>query len=481
MRLLTADIAVLLPHALLAAGIVAALLLAAFARRDGAVALAALASFAAAGLALAATLPRLEAPVTGLLLVDRASSLVSGLVLFASLCITVLGHAYFRGRGIRSREFTLLLMVASLGALVLAASNHFASLFLGVELMGIPLAAMAAYSRSDHRSIEAGFKYIVLAGASSAILLFGIALLYADAGTLGFDGLLERLARPSGRSALFPAGAALLIAGMGFKLAIVPFHVWAPDIYEGAPAPAVIFSAAVSKAAVIMALLRVFPPGAADLDRFFFALLALMAVASMTLGNLLALRQRNVKRLLAYSSIAHNGYLLIAFLAAGPLAAEAVLLYVVASVFTYLAAFGAVTLLSGPAGDAEDLDDYAGLSWRRPWVAAAFLIAVLSLLGLPLTAGFIAKFALVAAGLESARLALVLALALNTALAAAYYIRIIMTLYLGPREIHGAAMGHTAHRVPAIGIAVLSVQAALVLAVGVAPQFALRLIRAALW
>jgi len=480
MPLLFAGFLPLLPLIVLAGGSVGILLVTTFVHDRRPTTVLALATYAASLLSLVIILPHLPASCTGLFHLDRASALSSGLILFASLCITVLAHPYFRLQELPQGEFTLLLMLATLGGLVLAASSHFASLFLGVELIGIPLSAMAAHLRHRVRSIEAGFKYLVLSGVSSAALLFGIALLYAETGTLSFDALRNHLAHPAALPPLMHFGLSLLIAGLGFKLAVVPFHYWAPDVYEGAPAPATMFASTVSKAAVITVLLRILPPGSAAGDRFLFIAFAVLSVLSMTVGNLLALRQRNMKRMLAYSTVAHNGYLLVAFLSSGPLAPAAVLLYLLAEVIAHIAAFGVVTLLSDRDGDADDLDDYAGLSWRRPWTAAVFSAALLSLLGLPLTAGFISKFTIAAAGLGSAQLALVILLVLNTVIGAYYYLRVIMTMFLGPDEMRVGAIRHAAHRLPAAAVLVVLAQAALLLWIGTAPQFFVRMIRTVL-
>jgi len=476
MPAMDADLLIVLPHIVLAAGTVAALLAAAFARRHATVMYIAVSTLLCSFLSLGILTPHLPSTFTGLFLFDGLSAISTGLVLFASLCVAVLAYPYFTMHTVPAREFFILLMLATLGCLVIVASSHFASLFLGIELVGIPLTVMAAYRRGNPIGIEAGFKYLILSGVSSAVLLFGIALLYAGSGSLVFGPALASLALPALQTPLTHLGAALLIAGMGFKLALVPFHLWAPDVYQGAPAPVTLFVATASKAAVITALLRLFPPAVIDGNRYLFVLFALFSVASMTLGNLLALRQQSVKRMLAYSSIAHGGYLLVAFLSAGPLAHTAILLYLVFYVVTNLCAFGVVSLLSGSGADADDLDDYAGLSWRKPWMTLILTVAVLSLLGIPITAGFIAKFSIVAAGMASMHLALVLALVINTVVSAYYYLRIIMAMFIGPGEVFAGEIRHSERRVPIIGACIVTFQAALLLFIGVAPKYLLQLI-----
>jgi NADH-quinone oxidoreductase subunit N len=458
----------ILPHGILFAGTVVALLAAAVTRMRAVVP--SLAVLTILGSLWSFTVIR-QGSFAGLLVVDGISVISIGLILFVALCITVLAYPYFQMHDTLSHEFFLLLMMASLGGLVVASSSHFAPLFLGIELLGIPLVVMAAY-RPDHPGgLEAGVKYLVLAGMSSAVLLFGIALLYADSGHLQIGPAVDALRTLSARSPIYHIGIVLIVAGLGFKLALVPFHFWAPDVYEGAPAPVTIFAATISKAAVITILVRLFPPPVIEQDRFLFALFAALSLGSMTLGNLLAVRQRNVKRMLAYSSIAHNGYLLVAFLSGGPLATMAVVLYLISYVITNLGAFSVVSLLSRKDGDAQDLDDYAGLSWRRPWIAGVMTVAVLSLLGIPLTAGFIAKYSLVAAGVASMHLVLVLALVLNTAVSAYYYLRIVMTMYRGPDEVPAGPDPLAGQRLPVLGAFSVALAAALLVLFGTMPQY----------
>jgi NADH-quinone oxidoreductase subunit N len=470
------DLLTILPHVILAAGTVIVLIAAAVFRRQAAVLSLAAITLACSLLSLGFVVPRLPAPWTDLFFFDGIAAFSTGLVLFASFCIIVLAHPYIKRQALPASEFAVLLMLATLGGLVLVASSHAASLVLGVELIGIPLVAMSAYNRRRLRGIEAGFKYLVLSGVSSAFLLFGIALLYAGSGSLLFGPMVASFRHLSAQTPVHHLGVALLIAGLGFKLGLVPFHLWVPDIYEGAPAPVTIAAATVSKAAVITVLLRLFPPSVIENDRYLFILFAAVAIASMTLGNLLALGQKSIKRMLAYSTIAHNGYLLVAFLSGGSLAHTAILIYLFFTVVTSLAAFGVVSLLSGEKTDADDLDGYTGLAWRRPGIALVLSAAILSLLGIPLFAGFIAKFFLVAAGMASMHLVPVLALVINTGISAFYYLRVIMTIYSGPDHAPDSVQRPGDHRLPVFGVVVVALQAVLLVGVGTAPQFLLRLI-----
>jgi NADH-quinone oxidoreductase subunit N len=469
------DLMTILPLIILAAGTVIVLIAAAVTSRQAVFLSIAGFTLTCALFSLGVVAPRLPAACTDLLFLDGLSVFSTFLVLFAALCIIVLAYLYFKMRFMPAGAFTVLLMLATLGSVVLISSSHFVSLFLGIELISIPLVVMAAYDRRS-RGIEAGFKYLVLSSVSSAVLLFGIALLYAGSGSLLFGTTIASFQHLGALAPVHHIGAALLIAGLGFKLGLVPFHVWVPDVYEGAPAPVTIFAATMSKAAVITVLLRLFPPPIIESDRFLFILFAALSIASMTFGNLLALRQQSVKRMLAYSTIAHNGYLLVAFLSDGLLAQTAVLLYLFFTVVTNLAVFGIVSLLSGNDADADDMNGYTGLAWRRPGIALVLSVAILSLLGIPLTAGFIAKFSLVAAGMGSMHLVPVLALVINTAVSAYYYLRVIMTMFKDPGDAPDGLIWPLDRRLPACGVVVVALQAILLIVVGTAPQFLLLLI-----
>jgi NADH-quinone oxidoreductase subunit N len=320
------------------------------------------AALTVAGLAIAFLLLfRSAAPPApdGLLAFDDYAAFYTGLILAATAAVVLLSIGYLEQVSERQEEYFLLLLLAALGSIVLVSATHFASFFLGLELLSISLYALIAYPRTREASIEAGVKYLVLAATSAAFLLFGMALVYAEAGTLSFERLA---AAPDTAQASLVAlvGVGLIVVGFGFKLALVPFHLWTPDVYAGAPAPVTAFVATVSKGAMFAVLLRYFGIVGLRSHHSLVVVFAVLAIASMVAGNLLALLQRNVKRLLAYSSIAHLGYLLVAFLASGPLAAAAVTFYLVAYFVTMLGAFGVVAVLSTGEHEAESLDDNRG-------------------------------------------------------------------------------------------------------------------------
>ena len=467
------NLAVLLPHAVLA-GFALLVLLALAIRRSHQVALA-LAAIGLAGAFLSLWVIGDEIPqvVDRLLVVDLFSLLVSGLVILAGLAVAFLMYHYLAIRSENREEFYAMLLIAVLGAVVLAGANHFVTLFLGIELLSVALYVMIAYLHGHARSIEAGIKYVVLAGASSAFLLFGLALIYTDSGTMDISVLATRLEMSSLPGLYILVGLALVVAGVGFKLAVVPFHMWTADVYEGAPAPVTGLVATVSKSAVVAVLVRFFV--SIDGYRYDTVVLALvvLAVLSMLIGNLLALLQRNVKRILAYSSIAHLGYVLVGFLAGGSRGIEAVLVYLVVYTITTLGAFGVIGLLSGPHSERTDLAEYRGLFWDRPWVAVSFTAMLLSLAGIPLTAGFIGKFFVLTAGVGAAQWILVIALVAGSALGIFYYTRIIATMFA---RDEGVTVGVS--EIPITGGLALTILTLALFAIGLYPTPLLNIVRA---
>lgn len=375
--------------------------------------------------------------VTPLLRIDQMGLIWFALLLFATLVVIVISYIYLSRLSVQREEYYLLLLLAVLGGGILTVSNHFASLFLGLEILSISLYALIGYLRDREHSIEAAIKYLILAAASAAFLLFGIALIYVNEGTLQFDLLnFQNLTASLAQNILLLVGFGMLLVGIGYKLAIVPFHMWAPDVYQGAPAPVAGFIATVSKAAVFAVLLRLSQASGYLTVPVLTLILGIIAALSMLLGNLLALLQDNVKRILAYSSIANLGYLLVAFLAFSTMAVVAATFYFTAYTVTILAAFFVVSVMSRAGEDAESIQDYHGLYWRRPWLAALFTIALMSLIGMPLTAGFMGKFFILTAGTGSALWVLVFILVVGSAISLYYYLRIIVAMF---QPLQGAA------------------------------------------
>ncbi|WP_428377258.1 NADH-quinone oxidoreductase subunit N [Lichenicoccus sp.] len=382
-------------------------------------------------LALLPVVNVLPVRVAPLFLVDGYFVFAAALVLLSALAVLLLSYGYIAAlRNIPADEFYLLLLVATLGAVAMLASDHFVTFFLGLETLSVALLGLIAYSRHRPDATEAAMKYLVLAGTSSAFLLFGIALLYADQGTLSFSLVGSTRGAAQGIGIYRMAASALILTGIGYKLSIVPFHMWAPDVYDGAPAPVGAFIAVVSKLSVFTVLMRYFVAGPGRADHAAFQAIALFAILSMLLGNLLALGQDNLKRLLAYSSIAHLGYLLVAFLAPATFGIEASSYYLAAYAVTTLGAFGVIGLLSDPdaGADLADLAAYRGLFWRRPWLAGILTLMLVSLAGIPPTMGFIAKAYVMTAGVGSALTLPLAALVIGSIIGLFYYLRVVVVM-----------------------------------------------------
>lgn len=424
------DLHVLLPWLVLGGALLVLMLTIAFHRSHGVAVLLALAGLLATLVCVVFTPFDGARFVTPLLLVDGYARFFAALFLLGAVVVVVISHRYLHGGPDDPEEYYLLLLAATLGAMTLGAANHFASFFLGLEVLSIALYVLISYPRTGHPPLEAALKYLILSGASSTTLLFGMALVYAATGAMSFP---EVAAAARMTDPYFAAGMILVLAGVAFKLSLVPFHMWTPDVYQGAPAPVAAYLATVSKGAVFAVFLRyVLASGA--LGGALTEALVVLAVASMVVGNLLALQQRRIKRVLAYSAIAHFGYLLIPLIVLGQtdveLAAEATLIYLSAYFVMTLAAFGVVTVCSGRAanGDADDLAAYEGLFWRQPALALTFTVALLSLAGIPLTAGFIAKFYVFAAGVTASAWLLLVALVAGSGIGLYYYLRIIFAM-----------------------------------------------------
>src|SRR5580704_9712089 len=317
-------------------------------RQHGLVAAVSMAGLALSLVSIAAVwlAPATPRAITALLIVDPFACFYMALILIAALAAIALSHTYLeRYRGQRE-EMYLLLLLSTLGGMVMVASRHFVSFFIGLELLSMPMYGMAAYLVNERRSLEAGMKYLVLSAVASAFIVFGMALIYSQTGTMVFGDIGAKLAELTDGESIVMLGAALLLIGLGFKLSLAPFHLWTPDVYEGAPAPVASFLGTASKIAVLALLLRYVIDTHAGEYATLVDALSLLAILSIVVGNVLALQQSNLKRLLAYSAIAHFGYMLVALIASGPLATEAVGIYLLTYSIPTLAAFGVITLVS---------------------------------------------------------------------------------------------------------------------------------------
>jgi len=368
----------------------------------------------------------------GMIVLDGYALFLQLVICYAAGLVVLLSIDYLHERGLESGEYYALVLFATVGMLLMAAAGDLIVIFLSLELMSLSLYVLAGYFRARLASGEAAMKYFLLGAFASAFFLYGIALVYGATGTTN----LERIGAATGRDSLLTIGFALLLVGFGFKISSVPFHMWAPDVYVGAPTSVTVLVATGSKTAAFAALIRVLVSAFRGGQLDSTALLWVLAVATMTLGNVVAIAQSNLKRMLAYSSVAHVGYMLVGLTAGGALGAGAVLFYLLVYTFTTVGAFGVVLLLERAAGEGVSLADYAGLARGHGVLALALSLFLLSLIGIPPLGGFVGKFYLFGAAVRSGYVGLAVIGVLNSAVASYYYLRLIVYMYM--REPEGA-------------------------------------------
>jgi NADH-quinone oxidoreductase subunit N len=380
---------------------------------------------AGAGAFFSGTVP--DPVAGGMLAVDGFTRFMRGLLLAAIGAVLLMAPDYAQRYRLHSGEFYALILFSGLGALLMAAAGDFIVVFLGLEVHSIALYVLAGYRR-DRLGEESCLKYLLLGAFASAFLLYGIALLYGATGTTNLHdlGLVIGIAGETSRGLLL-AGMALIAVGLGFKIAAVPFHMWTPDVYQGAPTIVTAFMAVVPKAGAFAAILRVFEMGLSPLVSDWQVLWSVLAVLTMIVGNVLAVVQHNLKRLLAYSSIAHAGYLLVGLAAGDALGASGILFYLVAYTLMNLGAFAVVTVFEREGRGAE-LDDYAGLVHERPGMAVALALFMFSLAGIPPTAGFMGKFYLLGAAVRAGLTPLCTIAVLTSVIGVYYYLRVVVTV-----------------------------------------------------
>jgi NADH-quinone oxidoreductase subunit N len=383
-------------------------------------------AFLAAFASIFFILPSIPNKIGTLFIIDNYGLFFLGILLISALLVTLISYEYIKQlEGVRE-EYYIIVFTSTLGAALLAIANHFVIFFLGIETLSISLYILIAFQKSKDNSIEAGIKYLILASVSSAFLLFGMALIYTASGTMQFSEILTKIGE---LSPLIISGFGMMLVGIGFKLALVPFHMWTPDVYQGAPAPVSAFVATVSKGAVMAVLIRFFFDLKGFNNHFFWVAIASIAILSMFFGNILAIRQKNLKRLLGYSSIANMGYLIIILLVGTDRGIHASIFYLISYFITTIGAFGVISLLSGKDYEAENIEDYRGLFWKKPGVSVVLTLSLLSLAGIPLTSGFIAKFYIIFEGMKAGLLILIISLIINSVIGLYYYLRVITALF----------------------------------------------------
>ena len=367
----------------------------------------------------------------GMIVVDTASLLFQSILLVVGFVTVLLSIRYTAAEGLELGEYYALILFALLGAMLMASGGDLLIIFLGLEILSLAQYILAGMRHNVLKSSEAAMKYFLLGAFATGFLLYGISLLYGATGTTNLAGIVTAI-REGGLAdhPLMTIGMGLLLVGFGFKIAAVPFHMWTPDVYEGAPTPVTAFMSTAVKAAAFAALTRVFVTALGDLLDSWAPILWGMAVLTMTVGNLAAIAQQNIKRMLAYSSIAHAGYLLIAVVAAGPAGLTGLLYYLLAYAFMNLGAFAVVVALEQREDRYLQLSDYSGLGFRYPLLGVAMALFMFSLAGLPPTAGFMAKFYVFSAAVEQGYIVLTVIAVVNSLISLYYYLRPIIFMYM---------------------------------------------------
>lgn len=418
---------------------------------------------------------RADTVSSGIIAADNFRWTADIVFLLATIGTIALSMDYNARAGIAAAESHVLVLFATAGMMTLAAARDLMIVFLGIEIMSVAVYVLAGLNRRSARSAEGALKYFLLGAFSTAFLLYGIALIYGATGTTNLGLIGTRVAALDlGGNSLLIVGIALLLIGFGFKVAIAPFHMWAPDVYEGAPTPITAYMAAAVKAAAFAGFLRVWLEGFSTVSSVWHGPVWWLAVATMVAGNLIALAQKNIKRMLAYSSIAHAGYILVAIAIGTPAASAAFMFYLLAYTLATLGAFGVIVALERRGETQLNIDDYSGLWSVRPWLATAMAVFMLALLGFPIFGGigFFAKYWMIQSALQTAapQTKLAVVLVLTSVVSAGYYLYVVMVMFMRPRPVDAAT-------IPALGNwtrFVIAASAVLILALGILPNSVIR-------
>jgi NADH-quinone oxidoreductase subunit N len=410
---------------------------------------------------------------SGLHVVDQYAAFFK-LVFVASALIVILASMRFlKDQDVPQGEYYALILFATLGAMLMASANDLLSLFVGLETLSVCTYALCGFLKRDQRCNEGALKYLLMGAFSTGVVLYGMVLLYGFAGSTGLEAIARAVGMGSLQNPALIMGMVLLAAGFGFKIAAVPFHMYLPDMYEGAPTPVVAYMAGATELAGVAVLVRVFLLGLPGLQVDWSLLFWVLAVLTMTIGNIVAIAQANIKRMLAYSTIAHMGYILIGPVVGSQLGVAAVLFYSLAYALMTIGAFGLVVLLTHGAVKGDQIDDFTGLAQKHPLAAAIMLLFLLSLTGIPPTAGFVGKLYLFGAAIEAGYYWLVIIAVVNSAISLFYYMRVVTAMYMRDIPPHGIATSPSF----ALNIALL-LTAAGTLLLGIFPGPILELARA---
>ena len=369
-------------------------------------------------------------------IVDHLSLFFICIFTISSALAILLSVEYNEREGIRAGEYYALILFCTVGMILLASSTDMIMIFLGIEIVSICLYVLAGIRRGDHKSNEAALKYFLLGAFATGFLLYGMTLVYGSTGSTNLFKIADFVQNPSAQSnPLLLMGLVLLVIGFGFKVASVPFHMWAPDVYQGAPTPVTAFMAVGPKAAAFAAFFRVFAEAFPEMSPSWEMLLSIIAVLSMFVGNLGAIMQTNIKRMLAFSSISHAGYILMAVIAKSSLGSSSMLFYMLTYAFMTFGIFGIIVMLGRKGEENLEIKNYSGLAYKHPVIALSMTIFLLSLGGLPPFAGFVAKFYLFSAAIQEGLLTLVIIAVLNSAISFYYYLKVVVFMYMKEPEV----------------------------------------------
>jgi NADH-quinone oxidoreductase subunit N len=384
---------------------------------------------------------------------------------FLSASLTLFySRAYLTARGLFRGETFVLMLTALLGMLVMISANSFVSLYLGLELMSLSLYAMIALQRDSQRAVEASMKYFVLGALASGFLLYGMSMLYGATGTLEIGGVADAIVNAQGNRLILVFGLVFVVSAIAFKLGAVPYHMWIPDVYDGAPTAVTVFIGSAPKLAAFAFAMRLLVGSLAALAVDWRGMLIVLAVLSMVLGNVIAIAQVSIKRMLAYSTIANMGFMLMGFLGGNNDAYSAAMFYMVTYVLTVLVAFGVILLLSRDGFESDRLDDLKGLNQRSPWYAFIMLLAMFSLAGVPPTVGFYAKFSVIASAVDVGLVWLAVVAVMASLVGAFYYLRVVKLMYFDDPADKPAIVARADTRL------LLSVNGLALLLLGIFPQ-----------
>ncbi len=434
----------------------------------------ALLGFGGAGIAVLLLIKTQNVAYFGMIAVDPYAQIL-GLVAITAGALTVLTSInYIRDRGFGRSEYYALLLFSVGGMVMMAAANNLIIVFIALELLSIPLYILAGIARPDAASEEAALKYFLLGAFSSGFLLFGIAMMYGALGTTDLTQIASKVASV-GASPLLLFGAALLLVGLGFKVAVVPFHMWTPDVYEGAPTPITGFMSVGAKAAGFAALFRVFVYSLGPIQADWVTLVAVISAVTMVVGSIVAISQTNLKRMLAYSSIANAGYILIGVAAANETGVYGALFYLIAYLFTNLGAFAVMTQMARQSGEDQTYHTYRGLYKRSPGLAIMMMIFMLSLAGVPLTGGFVGKYLLFYSAVQAGLNWLLIIAVLTTVISAFFYLRVIVDMFMREAE-PGRDVQPVRYRALDLTVGLSAIG---VLALGIVPMAVLALVQSA--